>query len=346
MKLSQFTYQLPDQAIARVPIEPRDSARLLVSRRRDEILDRHIADVASMLKPGDVVVVNNTKVLPARIPVTRSTGGKGEVFLLHRIDDGIWNALVRPSARISEGEKVATVFEVNGNHVDIVIGKDLGVGHRVIEFCGVSDNDVISHAGRAPLPPYLGDVDIPLNRYQTMFAKDDQSVAAPTAGLHFTPEVQKSLEQKGIEMCEVTLHVGVGTFRPITTEVIEDHVMHAERYSVDKSVWEKIQKRKTDGGRVVAVGTTSLRTLESVAATGSLRGDTNLYCYGDYPFQIVDILLTNFHQPESSLLVLLDAFIGSRWHALYDYALTNEYRFLSFGDAMLVARKGLDEALN
>ncbi len=340
MLTKNFTYRLPESAIAHVPIEPRDSAKLLVSRDKGEpVFDSVISELSSLLTPGDLVVVNNTKVLPARIPVIRSTGGKGEVFLLYRIDHNIWSALVRPSAKIDVGEKVSTLIDVNGHPCTIEIGDSTGEGHRTIRFLDADENDVIHAAGKAPLPPYLGDVDIPLERYQTMFARDEQSVAAPTAGLHFTPNVKKSLADNNIDMCEVTLHVGVGTFRPIMTDNVEDHVMHSERYNMEKSVWEKIQKTKSDGSRIVAVGTTSLRTLESVALNGELSGDTDLFCHGDFQFNVVDLLLTNFHQPQSSLLVLLDSFIGPRWKELYKYALTENYRFLSFGDAMLVGRR-------
>ncbi|HMS24513.1 MAG TPA: tRNA preQ1(34) S-adenosylmethionine ribosyltransferase-isomerase QueA [Acidimicrobiia bacterium] len=336
--LSEFTYELPQHAIATVSVEPRDSAKLLVSRSVEEVVESTIASLQSFLAPGDLVVVNNTKVLPARIPIVRTSGGRGEVFLLHRIDDGLWNALVKPSAKIPIGEKVLTEIDVNRAECKIEIGEDNGEGHRVIRFLDANEHDVIHAAGRAPLPPYLGDVDIPLDRYQTMFARDEESVAAPTAGLHFTPGVKESLQSSGIEINEVTLHVGVGTFRPIMTDNIEDHVMHSERYDVPANVWENIRATKQKGGRIVAVGTTSLRTLESVAQTNQLSGDTNLFCYGDFPFQVADLLLTNFHQPQSSLLVLLDSFIGPRWRELYAYALSNDFRFLSFGDAMLVAK--------
>ncbi len=336
--LSEFTYELPQMAIATDPVEPRDSAKLLVSRSEQEVLQSTVADLHTFLQPGDLVIVNNTKVLPARIPIIRSSGGRGEVFLLHRIDDGLWNALVKPSAKIPVGEKVHTAIDVNGTQCMIDIGDDSGEGHRIIRFIDANELDVIHAAGRAPLPPYLGDVDIPLERYQTMFARDEESVAAPTAGLHFTPSVKENLRASGIAINEVTLHVGVGTFRPIMADNIEDHVMHSERYDVPVDVWENIHTTKQNGGRIVAVGTTSLRTLESVAQTNQLAGDTNLFCYGDFPFQVVDLLLTNFHQPQSSLLVLLDSFIGLRWRELYSYALANDYRFLSFGDAMLVAR--------
>lgn len=339
MKTADFSYDLPDSYIATEPIEPRDSARLLVSRSEDEVVDETVLNLASYIDPGDLVVVNNTKVLPARIPVTRSTGGSGEVFLLHRIDDGLWNALVKPSKKIEEGETV--IAATDGQEFKIEIGQDSGEGHRVVRFIDTNEQDVLAAVGKTPLPPYMGKVDIPLERYQTMFAKTDKSVAAPTAGLHFTPRVKESLSIKNIDIAEVTLHVGVGTFRPITKENIEDHIMHSEQYEVKEDVWQKIQETKKRGNKIIAVGTTSLRTLESVAKYNKLNGDTELYCHGEYPFQVVDMLLTNFHQPQSSLLVLLDSFIGSRWRDLYSYALENNYRFLSFGDAMLVSRRNI-----
>jgi S-adenosylmethionine:tRNA ribosyltransferase-isomerase len=337
MKLSEFDYPLPESAIATIPVEPRDSSRLMVSRTSDEVVDAVFTSLPDFLRSGDLVIVNNTKVLPARIPIVRDSGGKGEVFLLHRIDDCIWNALVRPSAKIDVGQKVSV--DIDDFDATIEIGDNNGEGHRVVRFVDASEKDILDLAGQVPLPPYLGDVDIPLERYQTMFADEQQSVAAPTAGLHFTPRVKDSLNAHGIDIGEVTLHVGVGTFRPIMTEKIEDHVMHEEQYRVDENLWDRIQKVKSDGGRIIAVGTTSLRTLESVALTGQFSGATDLYCHGDFDFQVVDLLLTNFHQPQSSLLVLLDAFIGDRWRDLYNHALEVHYRFLSFGDAMLVGRR-------
>jgi len=338
MLTSSFTYDLPDELIARKPIEPRDSARLLVSRTTKECLDEGISNISHYLTPGDILVVNNTKVLAARISIVRSSGGLGEIFLLNRIGVGIWEALIRPSAKINVGEKV----KVQNSEIEVEIGQDNGEGHRVINFdltnSEKSDLDIIHQIGQTPLPPYLGKVDISLERYQTMFAKHEQSVAAPTAGLHFTPELKKSLQDKGIDILEVTLHVGVGTFRPIMVDDIEDHIMHSEYYEVSEEIWEKILETKSAGKKVVAVGTTSLRTLESVALTNNLKGETDIFCYGDFDFKIVDLLLTNFHQSESSLLVLLDAFIGSRWRDLYKHAIESKYRFLSFGDAMLVAK--------
>jgi len=337
MKTSNFSYELPDSAVAIEPIEPRDSARLLISRSEDEVIDEQISNIAQYLEPGDLLIVNNTKVLPARIPVVRSTGGSGEIFLLHRIDDGLWNALVKPSKKIDDGEKVTA--KADNKEFTIEVSQDNGEGHRVVRFVDANEQEVLAAVGKTPLPPYMGKVDIPLERYQTMFAKTDKSVAAPTAGLHFTQAVKDSLTSKSIEIEEVTLHVGVGTFRPITKDDIEDHIMHSEEYEVLPEVWGKIQETKKRGNNVIAVGTTSLRTLESAAKYSKLSGDTELYCHGDFPFQVVDMLLTNYHQPQSSLLVLLDSFIGSRWKDLYNHALNNKYRFLSFGDAMLVSRK-------
>lgn len=339
MKTADFSYNLPDGAIARVPLEPRDSSKLMVSSTPGQCEHSTIADITRHISPGSLIVVNNTKVLPARIPIVRETSGKGEVFLLHRVDENMWSALVKPSAKIAVGEKVVTALDVNGSPCTIEIGDNSGEGHRIVRFLDAHENDVIHAAGQVPLPPYLGDVSIPLERYQTMFARDEQSVAAPTAGLHFTPRVVESLRSINVDVCEVTLHVGVGTFRPIMTDDIEDHVMHAEHYDVEPGVWDRILATRESGHDVIAVGTTSLRTLESVAATGQLSGETSLYCYGEFPFQVVDVLLTNFHQPGSSLLVLLDSFIGPRWRELYEAALENNYRFLSFGDAMLVARR-------
>lgn len=337
MLTSAFRYDLPDELIAREPLEPRDKARLLVSRLSSELADTNVTELPDYLDSGDLLVVNNTKVLPARIPIVRNTGGKGEIFLLNRIAAGIWEALVKPSAKIDVGEKV----KVENFNLEIEIGQNNGEGHRIINFDihgNKSDLDIIHEIGQAPLPPYLGKVDISLDRYQTMFAKQEQSVAAPTAGLHFTPNLKAALKNKGIEIAEVTLHVGVGTFRPILVDNIEDHKMHSEFYEVSEAVWKQIQNTKKLGNKVVAVGTTSLRTLESVALRNELAGDTDIYCYGDFDFKVVDMLMTNFHQSESTLLVLLDAFIGSRWKDLYAHAIESRYRFLSFGDAMLIAK--------
>lgn len=338
MKTSDFSYSLPDQVIAKIPIEPRDEAKLLVSRQKDELIDSQIKDLCTFVEPGDVIVVNDTKVLPARIHIKREGGGKGEIFLLNRIDSGLWNALVKPSAKINVNEKVYCEAEQN-EIFEFEIGENSGEGHRIVKFLNVSELEVLDKVGQTPLPPYLGDVDIPLDRYQTIFAKEDKSVAAPTAGLHFTDNLVNNLSKHGVKILEVTLHVGVGTFRPIVTEDVESHVMHEELYNVDQNVFDEVIKAKKAGNKVIAVGTTSMRTIESVALTSQFFGKTKLYCYGDFDFKIVDMLLTNFHQPQSSLLVLLDSFIGSRWRNLYNYALENEYRFLSFGDAMLVGWK-------
>ncbi|MBP9115303.1 MAG: tRNA preQ1(34) S-adenosylmethionine ribosyltransferase-isomerase QueA [Acidimicrobiia bacterium] len=342
MLTSQFSYPLPDGLIARTPIEPRDSARLLVSRNSNEIIDSHINDLSSYIEKGDLIVVNNTKVLPARIQIVRGSGGIGEIFLLNRISSGIWEALVKPSAKIKENEEVTVLNE----DIKLIIGQNNGEGHRIVTFDlsnNKSDLDIIHEVGQTPLPPYLGEVDITLDRYQTMFALEEKSVAAPTAGLHFTKSLKEKLANSGNEILEITLHVGVGTFRPIMTENIEDHNMHSEIYEISETVWQKIEESKAKGNKIIAVGTTSLRTLESVALTNVLKGSTDIYCYGNFDFKIVDLLLTNFHQSESSLLVLLDSFIGSRWKDLYKHAIESKYRFLSFGDAMLVSKGRFNE---
>lgn len=356
MDTASFDYDLPTARIAQVPVEPRDSARLLVDRGPGASAaagtepgpdDRHVRDLADLLEPGDLVVVNRTRVLPARLLLRKSTGGTAEVFLLEPADGGAiavsgpqrWIALVRPGRRLPTGTVVThpTAPEV----LAVEIGADLGDGRREVELQpgpGVELLAAIEATGAVPLPPY---VTTPLDdpdRYQTVYGGHDwvdpDSVAAPTAGLHLTEELTDRLVARGIEMATVELAVGIGTFRPIASDKVEDHVMHAERYRIDPLTWEQIQGAE----RVVAVGTTTVRALESAAATGQLQGRTELFVHGDYPFRVVDRLLTNFHQPRSSLLVLIDAFAGPRWRQLYAHALAGPYRFLSFGDAMLLTR--------
>ncbi|MFN8015575.1 MAG: tRNA preQ1(34) S-adenosylmethionine ribosyltransferase-isomerase QueA [Acidimicrobiia bacterium] len=339
MKLEQFTYDLPESAISKVPAEPRDSAKCLISRNKTELIDSNVQNISEYIESGDLVIVNNTKVLPARIFIKRKSGLNGEVFLLNRIRDNVWEALVRPSAKIKINETVEVLKNSSHKKLEMVIGENISESTRQVELLSYSEDEFIHDAGQTPLPPYLGDVDIPIERYQTMFSKEEKSVAAPTAGLHFTQRVVDQLSEKKIDLCEITLHVGLGTFKPIQTDKVEDHVMHEEIYSVPSEVWDKVLETKKRGNKIVAVGTTSLRTLESVAITSQLSGSTDLFCYGDFDFKIVDYLFTNFHQSGSSLLVLLDAFIGSRWRELYDYALKNEYRFLSFGDSMFVGKR-------
>ena len=339
MRLSDFDYELPAGAIATVGVEPRDSARLLVDG--DPPRHLHVHDLPSLVRPGDVVVLNDTRVLPARVRFTRPTGGSAEVLLLEEEADGWWQALVRPAAKLAAGT-TATV----GDGFGFELGDDLGEGRRLVR--PVTGDEVLSgdallaaldRFGEMPLPPYLGAprLDDP-ERYQTVYSSRPASAAAPTAGLHLTDELLERIVDAGATIARVELVVGLGTFRPIVVEDIEDHVMHHERYRIDAGEWARI----TAAERVVAVGTTSVRALESAAATGELAGRTDLFIRGAYPWRVVDALMTNFHQPRSSLLVMIDAFIGPRWRRLYELAMDEGYRFLSFGDAMWLERRHVE----
>lgn len=342
MRVDDFDYELPPDAIASRGAEPRDSARLLVDDpdAPDGPLDRTVADLDRVLRPGDLVVVNDTRVLPARVRFRRPSGGAAEVLLLEETSDGWWEALVRPSAKLPSG---ATA--VVDDRFAFELGADLGEGRRLV--CPLVDGDLVRGAalvdhlervGEMPLPPYLGDaqLDDP-ERYQTVFAQRPASAAAPTAGLHLTPELLERIRAAGVRVVRVELVVGLGTFRPMTAELVEDHAMHRESYVVPPTTWEAVERTRAGGGRVVAVGTTSVRALEA-AAIGPLSGSTDLFIRRGHDWRVVDLLVTNFHLPRSSLLVLVDAFVGGRWRDLYATALGRGYRFLSFGDAMLLSR--------
>lgn len=330
MDSAAFDYDLPPEAIAQVPVEPRDAARLLVDRGPGaEPEHRVVADLPTLLRPGDLLVVNDTRVRPARLRLRRPTGGRAEVLLLERRDDGRWEALVRPSRRVRSGTRLEGV-----DGVAAVVGEDLGEGHRLVDIEGDTDA-----AGDVPLPPYIR---VPLtdpDRYQTVYARRPGSSAAPTAGLHLTVEVLDRCRAAGVEVAAVDLVVGADTFRPISTERVEDHPIHSEAYSVPEATMAACERAE----RVVAVGTTVVRALESVVVTGELEGRTRLFIHGDYPFAVVDRLLTNFHVPRTTLLALVDAFIGPRWRRLYEVAGRECYRFLSFGDAMLLRRQRGEE---
>lgn len=350
MRSDRFDYELPDASIAQVPVEPRDAARLLVDRGPDAEPAHHtVAELAPLLKPGDLLVVNDSRVLKARLTVVRSTGGAGEVLLLERSDDGWWEALVRPSAKTAPGSIVdvvdpGAVDKVDGSAValQLEVGDELGDGRRRVRLLLDGDAsrelDLIEHLGSPPLPPYLTEGIADAERYQTVYAQRPVSAAAPTAGLHLTPAVFASLEQRGVKVARVELAVGLDTFRPLRGETLDDHVMHTERYRVPEATVEAIAAAT----RVVAVGTTVVRTLESWAATGEREGHTDLFLRPGAEFKVVDVLMTNFHFPQSTLLVLLEAFMGPRWRELYDHALANDFRFLSLGDSMLVERGQTD----
>jgi S-adenosylmethionine:tRNA ribosyltransferase-isomerase len=328
MRLADYDYELPPAAIAQTPIEPRDAARLLVDRGPGEApAHRHVRDLPDLLRPGDVVVVNETRVIPARLRVRRATGGAAEVLLVEPAADGAWLALVRPSAKLRDGE---ALFAADGTPV-VEVGARAGA-QRLVRLL-VADAD-LERYGEVPLPPYIDAALDDPERYQTVYARLPGSVAAPTAGLHLTPEVLGALGDRGIAVAPVELVVGLDTFKPVTATDPAEHRMHSERYRVPTETLDACAAAE----RVVAVGTTTVRALESAAATGELIGRTTLFIRRPFSWRVVDVLLTNFHLPRTTLLMMIDAFIGPRWRELYGTALADGYRFLSFGDAMLLER--------
>jgi len=342
VQLSDFDYELPERHIAQVPIEPRDSARLLVDHG-DRVEHLRVADLPDLLSAGDLLVLNETRVIPARIRLQRPTGGKAEVLLLDALDDDRrrWEALARPGAKLQVGE----VLTQDG--VDVVrMGPRTAAGDTFdVEIIAEGEPlAVLDRHGEMPLPPYIGTrLDDP-DRYQTVFANEPGSAAAPTAGLHLTADVFDRLAAAGVATATVELVVGLDTFQPISTDDPLDHPMHTERYRVPESTWAACRATRAAGGRVVAVGTTAVRALESAAARGELQGRTDIFIHRDasgegFDWQVVDMLMTNFHLPKTTLLMMIDAFIGPRWRDLYVEALDENYRFLSFGDAMLLARR-------
>ena len=343
MDLANFDYDLPTGAIAQQPASPRDAARLLVDDGSGPVAHRTVADVPSLVRPGDVVVVNTTRVLPARLRLRKETGGEVEVLLLEQTATGAWEALVRPGRRVRPGTAL-----VAGPDLTVVVGgTGPGDGTRLVDLVVGDGGDVLAALDRhgvVPLPPYISaPLDDP-ERYQTVFADRPGSVAAPTAGLHLTPAVLDACRAAGATVEDVELVVGMGTFRPMTAEKVEDHHMHAERYRVPQATLDACQEARAGGGRVVAVGTTSVRALESAALSGELEGRTELFIHRPWDWRLVDVLMTNFHLPRSSLLVLVDAFVGERWRDLYAEALGAGYRFLSFGDAMWLTRRSVEPA--
>ncbi len=337
MKTSDFFYELPEELIAQTPAEPRDSSRLLVYHRDSHLIEHRVfRDVTEYFHKGDVLVLNRTRVLPARIFAQTEHGGAVEILLLKRRAIDEWECLVRPGKKCRVGVRLTVNNELSAQVEGIV-----GTGERVVKFFfeGAFE-DVLSRAGTMPLPPYIHQKLADPERYQTVYSKENGSAAAPTAGLHFTPELLENLRGKGVEIVEVLLHVGLGTFRPVKETDVEKHVMHAEYCEVSEEAAEKISLAKREGRRVVCVGTTSVRTLESAAnADGTVRpfkGETNIFLYPPYKMKVCDALITNFHLPESTLLMLVSC-LCSREEILhiYEVAVREKYRFFSFGDACL-----------
>lgn len=337
-KKQDFYYDLPEEQIAQTPAEPRDSSRLLkYDLKTKTIEDKIFRDIVDELKAGDLLVVNNTKVLPARIYAKTEHGGAVEILLLKRYDLKTWEVLMRPGKKGKIGAKMTVseelAFEVKGI---------TETGERIIEFAFEgSFEDILLKVGTMPLPPYIKEKLKEQSRYNTVYSKIDGSAAAPTAGLHFTPELLEKLRAKGVEIAEVLLHVGLGTFRPVSEEIITNHKMHSEFYQIGEEAARKINAAKREGRRVIAVGTTSVRTLESVADENGLvracQGNTEIFLYPPYKMKCVDGLITNFHLPESTLIMLVACLTGrEEILSVYEYAVRGGYRFFSFGDSMLI----------
>ena len=331
-------YDLPEERIAQTPVEPRDHSRLMVLHRdTHEIEHRHFYDVIDYLNPGDCMVINETKVIPARLYGERPTGGACEVLLLKQVGPKKWETLVRPGKKLRPGAEV--IFGDGRLRCRVLETTD--AGGRIVEFeCEGTFEAALDALGEMPLPPYIHEKLQDRNRYQTVYARQDGSAAAPTAGLHFTPELLERIRQKGIDIVPVLLHVGLGTFRPVKVENIEDHEMHTEYFEVTEDAARRINAARERGGRVIAVGTTSVRTLESAAENGrvrAMRGDTNIFIKPGYQYQMVDALITNFHLPGSTLVMLVSALYDrERILDAYRVAVKEQYRFFSFGDAMLI----------
>lgn len=334
MRLADFDYDLPADQIAQTPIEPRDAARLLVDRGAAAPEHRHVRDLPELLGDGDLLVVNETLVIPARLRLHRATGGAAEVLLLEPVDgeQQSWEALVRPARKLRVGEQL---FGADGVAV-VEVGRRRSSGDTfTVALLGGSDPlQTLARYGEMPLPPYITTALEHPERYQTVYASPPGSAAAPTAGLHLTPQVLRTLDDRGIETAKVELVVGLDTFQPVSEPDPREHLIHTERFRVPADVLHRAREAR----RVVAVGTTAVRALETAASTGKLEGRTDLFVHRGYKWQLVDLLMTNFHLPRTTLLMMVDAFVGPRWRRLYADALAAGYRMLSFGDAMLLDR--------
>lgn len=343
MNVSDFDYNLPEELIAQVPIEKRDESRLMVLNRDKQTIEhKKFKDIIDYLEPGDCLVRNNTKVIPARIYGRKETGAHVEFLLLNNIEGDIWECIVRPGNKLHIGTKVlfgenSTKALLEAEILDIMPG-----GTRKVKFVynGIF-NEILDKIGLMPLPPYIHEELKEKDRYQTVYARYEGSAAAPTAGLHFTPELLKKIEEKGVQIANVTLHVGIGTFRPVKEEKVEDHEMHSEHFYIKQEDVEKINDAKKNGKRIIAVGTTSCRVLETIADENGMvketEGDTKIFIYPGYKFKCLDALITNFHLPQSTLLMLVSALAGKEYILkAYNEAVKERYRFFSFGDAMFI----------
>ena len=340
MKVSDFNYNLPEELIAQTPIPKRDESRLMVLDKTNKTIEHKVfKDILDYLKPGDCLVRNNTKVIPARLyGIKEDTGVNVEFLLLHRIEGDIWEVMVHPGRRLKKGVKVT----FGNGLLKAEILEQMENGNRKVkfEYNGIF-NEILDQIGLMPLPPYIKERLKDKDRYQTVYAKYEGSAAAPTAGLHFTDELLEKIKAKGVEIANVTLHVGIGTFRPVKVENIEDHDMHSEHYYIKQEDADKINNARKNGGRIISVGTTSCRVLESVADENGfvkeVEGDTSIFIYPGYIFKCIDCLITNFHLPESTLIMLVSTLAGKDFvMSAYEEAVKERYRFFSFGDAMFI----------
>ena len=339
MLLSEFDYELPEELIAQTPIEPRNASRLMVLDPVNRTIEHHhFFDLKKFLTPGDTLIFNDTRVIPARLIGHRETGGRVEVFLLRRIDGNHWETLVKPGKKAIKGSKI-----IFSDELSCEVLSHTEFGGRIVNFIydGIFE-EILDRLGETPLPPYIHEKLEDTERYQTVYNRERGSAAAPTAGLHFTKEQMDDLKASGINLGFVTLHVGLGTFRPVHVENIEEHVMHEEYFSIPQETVELIHQTKQNHKKIIAVGTTSIRTLESAVIDGELKtmsGATNIFIYPGYEFKVVDAIITNFHLPKSTLIMLISAFVGREFILrAYNEAVKEHYRFFSFGDAMFLTR--------
>ncbi len=339
MKVAEFDYDLPENLIAQTPIKQRDQSKLMILNRKNQTIEQKIfKDIIDYLEPGDCLVRNNTKVIPARIYGKKETGANVEFLLLKNIEGDIWETIVRPGNKLHPGAKV--IFGDGLLTAEII--EPMPGGTRKVKFLydGIF-NEILDKIGLMPLPPYIHEQLKEKDRYQTIYAKYKGSAAAPTAGLHFTQELLQKIEQKGVQIADVTLHVGIGTFRPVKEETVEEHKMHTEHFYIKAQDCDKINQAKNKGKRIIAVGTTSCRVLETIADENGYvkptEADTGIYIYPGYKFKCIDALITNFHLPQSTLLMLVSAFAGKDFvMEAYKKAVEEQYRFFSFGDAMFI----------